>query len=271
MSDKPKAKKRTVRVTIKRHEKNKEDELTQEGLKDALKYGVDYIKVGKGQYALKVKGKIYIYHSPKNRARQTAQQLYRGIMMGEEKGIETAYSPLEKELLDAQDIPKAYRKRLAPLTTKERWKKEGLLYVVKNDPGKEGGESNDNVAARVAKYILEMEEKYMEGTEDGSETQVIGICHGPMLEHFLLNAYLDNYRSLSPEKAVRKIGGGFGNGETFEVVITEENGKRTYEIKRQGMAARQVSREKLEQIVGHYRQSHGHGEGVPSLGYARAA
>lgn len=255
--------KRVVKVTVKRHERNKGDGLIQEGHERAYKYG-KYYYTQNGQYAIKVHGKIYLFHSPKTRAKQTAEEVYKGIVYGHKEVKDSVASPLEEKLLDTQNFPDKYRDKIKNFTTRAAWAKKGLVYILEHDPGYDGGESNKHAASRIARYILYMR-RYIEDTLEGSETQVIAVTHGPMPEHFLTYAYLDGYNPKEAEKAIREIGGAFDNGDTFQVTITKDEKGTNYEISREGIKPRIISHERLEGLAKNYKGMFGPGN-VPSLG-----
>jgi broad specificity phosphatase PhoE len=225
--------------TIKRHEENKGDELTELGHKLAYASGAQFARgtfLSLQQEFGEVKD-ILVFHSPLNRANQTATEFAKAIKdkTGEKYNIE---APKAEELLKVQGFDDDYRKSLIEqgLVSQDGWMNKGLVYLLQHDPAATGnGESNASVAGRIAKHIDNL--RYL--TKGGKAT--VSVTHGPLPDHFLAHVLFDNYKAEPIEKVMEKVGGPFNNGDSLEVIAMIRDHGLDYEVRRAGRMLTTIS------------------------------
>lgn len=265
--------KMSITHIIMRHQKNEGDKLTPEGRNDAATAGLKFFDdCILGQDAIG----IQLYHSPKNRALETARIFYGGVHIAaldavflkgaansakEEKtkiphSYQLTTDLIRDDLLDVQGFTEDYRNDfIKPISSPGVWEKEGLLFVLKNDPAimedKYKGEGNKQAAARVAKHILNAKGDAV--FKNNAANYIMSVTHGPLPEHFLINCIYDDLTDTKIEWAVDLIGGAFSNGDHFRIEGLEKKSGETYEIFRKDSIILRVNEDKIKQVASYLK------------------
>lgn len=207
----------TMRVHYFRHAEKTEAEgpLSEQGKQDAADYAAQFESLKDGSK---------IYHSPLERAAQTAQamegQLEGGVFQTRRKKELLAMQPGEPPPFSQEFIEK-YDALSAQHSGNEDAALEWYLAFGSERPDPFSLAPKE-VAARIAQTILHSIEMSSHLKND-SETDSINISHSGILEPFLQEIFQSEFANNSGETFIQKIGGGLHYLQGFEVVIHRQN------------------------------------------------
>jgi broad specificity phosphatase PhoE len=202
-------------ISVMRHatpEKNPDgssaDALAPNGIEEALDVGRQY----DGE-------QIYAYHSPKNRAFETAQKIL--------EGARSSLTPIESAELAAVAWSDVYKNKHLMVDGQQKPYQDVIDSVIENPIDEETGTNHyDDSVAGVKKFISMAISQHSAEARD-RDVYVEGVSHGPKVEISLIQLLQDCGRDAYSSV---DINDGFTPAENYVVKVDEESGELYLEL-----------------------------------------